>query len=197
MKRFKPSQVDYAFKKLEKKAQKCGFTKPELREGMNVEKEHADVTGGGALITAKIAAAHLCERTDYYKRIKKYVEPRGRLNGPAGEFSSSSFYITEDDVQEVKVSGARKNEVKFLGAYIDLVQVAPEVDLRIVFRKKAYETHQRLSHLDYARAGKLVLQFYPVGSPRNLVITLTPAANARFQVWLDFIEEAGWLLTVV
>lgn len=79
MKKFKQSQVNYAFKKLEKKARSCGFTKKALTEGMNVEREHADVTGGGALITAKIAAAHLCERTDYYKRIKKYVEPKGHI----------------------------------------------------------------------------------------------------------------------
>jgi hypothetical protein len=41
---------------------------------MEVEREHRDVTKGGVLKTAKIAAAHLCERSDYYRRLKKFVE---------------------------------------------------------------------------------------------------------------------------
>jgi hypothetical protein len=45
-----------------------------LREGMAVEREHADVTKRDALLTAKIALAHLRERRDYYKRLKQYVE---------------------------------------------------------------------------------------------------------------------------
>lgn len=68
------SSLSYAAKKLEKKMQACGVTKAQLREGMKVEREHADVTKRGVEKTARIALAHLCERPDYYKRLKKYVE---------------------------------------------------------------------------------------------------------------------------
>ena len=42
--------------------------------GVNSEMEHADVTGGDLVTTAKIALAHLKERPDYYTLLKKYVE---------------------------------------------------------------------------------------------------------------------------
>jgi hypothetical protein len=61
-------------KRLPAKTRACGITPAALREGMEIEREHRDVTKGGVLATAKIAASHLCERSDYYKRIKKYVE---------------------------------------------------------------------------------------------------------------------------
>lgn len=64
-----------ALKRLSKRSQACsGLTPDSLREGMEIEREHRDVTKGAVLKTAKIAAAHICERPDYYKRIKKYVE---------------------------------------------------------------------------------------------------------------------------
>jgi len=46
----------------------------DLLVGMNVEREHADVTRCSPLLSAKIAAAHLRERHDYYRRLKRYVE---------------------------------------------------------------------------------------------------------------------------
>lgn len=52
------------------------YGKHEVDMGMDVEKEHDDVTHGDKLKTAKIAAAHLKERPDYYKKLKKYVEPK-------------------------------------------------------------------------------------------------------------------------
>ena len=45
-----------------------------LLAGMNVEREHADVTRCSPLLSAKIAAAHLRERGDYYRRLARYVE---------------------------------------------------------------------------------------------------------------------------
>jgi len=62
--------------RLGRKAKACGITPAALREGMEVEREHRDVTRGGALKTAKIAAAHLCEKggRTYYKRLKRFVE---------------------------------------------------------------------------------------------------------------------------
>lgn len=49
-----------------------------LRAGMNVEREHRDIGScHSPTLAAKIAMAHLRERADYYRRLKKYVE-RGR-----------------------------------------------------------------------------------------------------------------------
>jgi len=67
-----------AMKKLPKKTQACGFTPAELREGMEIEREHRDVTKGRVGTTAKIAASHLCEDRRYYKKLKKYVEKKGK-----------------------------------------------------------------------------------------------------------------------
>lgn len=50
------------------------MTAEALREGMEIEREHRDITKGRVGQTAKIAAAHICERPDYYTRIKRYVE---------------------------------------------------------------------------------------------------------------------------
>lgn len=68
------SSVAYAMSHLKRQVDRCGITATQLREGMEVEREHGDVTRRGAVKTAKIAAAHICERPDYYKRLKKYVE---------------------------------------------------------------------------------------------------------------------------
>ena len=67
--------VKSALKKLSKSRQACdGMTTAALREGMEIEREHRDITKGRVLDTAKIAAAHICERRDYYRRIKRFVE---------------------------------------------------------------------------------------------------------------------------
>ena len=50
------------------------FDFKEFHEGMNIELEHQDVTGGNLILTAKIAAAHLREVPNYYTLLKKYVE---------------------------------------------------------------------------------------------------------------------------
>jgi hypothetical protein len=55
--------------------------------GMNTELEHQDVTKGNIVKTAKIAAAHLKEKPNYYTLLKKYIEPKnediGGIAGPA------------------------------------------------------------------------------------------------------------------
>lgn len=58
------------------KLDRC-ITAKSLAEGMNVEREHRDVTKGSATTTAKIAAAHLRERCDYYEVLRQ-VERKGR-----------------------------------------------------------------------------------------------------------------------
>lgn len=40
-------------------------------KGMNVELEHADITRGSPILTAKIVLAHLKELPDYYDRLEK------------------------------------------------------------------------------------------------------------------------------
>jgi hypothetical protein len=72
--RISMAQVQRAMKMLGRKVQKCRITPAALREGMEVEREHRDVSHLAVGVTAKIVASHLCERRDYYKRIKRYVE---------------------------------------------------------------------------------------------------------------------------
>jgi hypothetical protein len=45
-----------------------------LLVGMNVEREHQDVTRCSPTQSARIALAHLRERRDYYARLLRYVE---------------------------------------------------------------------------------------------------------------------------
>jgi len=74
--RIPAAQVKRAMKSLGRKVQKCGITPAALRQGMEVEREHKNVSHLALGATAKVAAAHICERRDYYKRIKRYVKPR-------------------------------------------------------------------------------------------------------------------------
>lgn len=57
------------------------FNLGQFMQGMKVEMEHADITGGDPLLTAKIVAAHLREREDYYTALAKIEKacPRGYL----------------------------------------------------------------------------------------------------------------------
>lgn len=48
-----------------------GVDLEEFRMGLEAESEHADVTGGNAIMTALIALAHLREMPDYYTRLRK------------------------------------------------------------------------------------------------------------------------------
>lgn len=56
----------------------CSYTLADLREGMNVEREHSDLIGCSPTKAARIAHAHLCERRDYYQRLERFVEPKRR-----------------------------------------------------------------------------------------------------------------------
>ncbi len=44
---------------------------PGLLEGMNVELEHCDFTDGDAILSARIALAHLREDPQYYRKLKE------------------------------------------------------------------------------------------------------------------------------
>lgn len=52
------------------------FDERQFKMGMEVEKEHKDVTHGDEVETAKIVLAHLREKPDYYTRLQK-VENKG------------------------------------------------------------------------------------------------------------------------
>ncbi len=57
------------------------FSPEEFHMGMNIEMEHQDVTNGNVVKTAKIAAAHLTEKPNYYTLLKKYVEKKKNEDG--------------------------------------------------------------------------------------------------------------------
>ena len=66
------------------------FDLEQFRMGMDVELEHGtrdpqtNVTGDDALMTAKIARAHLNEFPDYYTRLAKMeAEVEGKVKGTA------------------------------------------------------------------------------------------------------------------
>ena len=42
----------------------------QVKDGMNVELEHSDITGGDPILTCRIALAHLRENPNYYKLLK-------------------------------------------------------------------------------------------------------------------------------
>jgi len=67
------------------------FNPDEFHMGMNVEMEHQDVTNGNVVKTAKIAAAHLTEKPNYYTLLKKYVEKKKdeQLVGPGGAINAA------------------------------------------------------------------------------------------------------------
>jgi hypothetical protein len=58
------------------KKMKYKFNPEEFHMGMNVEMEHKDVTNGNVVKTAKIAAAHLTEKPNYYTLLQRYVEKK-------------------------------------------------------------------------------------------------------------------------
>lgn len=46
----------------------------EFTRGMNVELEHGSVTKGDLTVTGMIVQDHLAEVSDYYTKLKRYVE---------------------------------------------------------------------------------------------------------------------------
>ncbi len=62
-------QFNKLYQKLTKK-----YGSKEVDAGLDVEKEHDDITKGNRVKRLKIANAHLKERPDYYELLKKHVE---------------------------------------------------------------------------------------------------------------------------
>lgn len=70
------------------------FSLHDLKVGMNVEREHFDVTKCKPILSARIALAHLRERPDYYVRLKKYVDGIGTIPPfPAGDPDSEIHWL--------------------------------------------------------------------------------------------------------
>ena len=65
-KRFTKVQASLLARKMRVNFSYDGFTLAAFCDGLNVELEHQDVTGGDPELTAMIALAHLRERPDYY-----------------------------------------------------------------------------------------------------------------------------------
>jgi len=71
--RFTVTQAQRALRKLRNLPK--GVTPRKLAAGMNVEREHRDIGScHSPTLAARIALAHLRERPDYYRRLKRYVE---------------------------------------------------------------------------------------------------------------------------
>lgn len=70
----------------------------EFKEGLKVEKEHKDVTGGDPVTTAKIAIAHLKEMPDYYQKLEN-MEKKGEKEG---ENSKKRREIVKNMVKSLK-----------------------------------------------------------------------------------------------
>lgn len=77
----------------------AAFDHEQFKEGMKVEKEHADVTGGDEVETAKIVIAHLKEKADYYDRLEM-VENSSQDVMPPSPIPDIDTII--DPVREVK-----------------------------------------------------------------------------------------------
>ena len=67
------SSLEKLFEKVTKDSDKYSFK--QFKMGFAVEKEHANVTKGDPLKTAKIVMAHLKEVPDYYTKLKKVEKP--------------------------------------------------------------------------------------------------------------------------
>ena len=51
-----------------------GMNLQEYLKGYAAEMEHANVTGGDPMTTARIALVHITEKPNYYSLLEKYVE---------------------------------------------------------------------------------------------------------------------------
>jgi hypothetical protein len=70
-KKFSLQEIQAVAKKLNIDWNKIDWDMAALEQGMNIELEHADITNGDPMMTAKIAIVHLNERPDYYMLLEK------------------------------------------------------------------------------------------------------------------------------
>lgn len=94
---------------------KEGFTLRAFTDGMNVEREHADVSHTAETI-GKIAHAHLKERTDYYERLKEMEAEPVKKAGPyigkrGGKWADPQHTIAWKDKNKTSTRG-KDNETE-------------------------------------------------------------------------------------
>lgn len=117
------------------------FPIEDILEGLNIELEHKDITGGDLEETAKIVIAHLKERKDYYKKLKKYVETK-----------DGSFLINDAvSFHNKKATIMRDGYYKYLAKEVDNKAFYP-MDIVKVYRpaeevKKAYDRFMELKRI--------------------------------------------------
>lgn len=79
----------------------------QFRKGLEVELEHADVTGGHPLMTGKIALAHLVEAPDYYTRLEKAgleADPRAAEETVVAAYDAGAYATNTRDPKEVEAA---------------------------------------------------------------------------------------------
>lgn len=67
------------------------FTPRDLAIGMNVEREHRNITGCSPTMSAKIALAHLREKPNYYVLLRRHVDGLGAKPWDAARHRSQRF----------------------------------------------------------------------------------------------------------
>lgn len=90
-----------------------GVDAEQLREGVRVESEHADVTGGDMETTIRIALAHLREKPDYYTRLRA-VEKGRVVWTPAGlEWEAKEWQQARSRTGSSKWVDSETDEVRY------------------------------------------------------------------------------------
>lgn len=91
-----------------------GLDMDQLRRGIEVEQEHADITNDDPLMTAKIAIAHLREIPDYYTRLDAMeAEAKNKVSQDSGSEKSEdvreSVSATAKALTRQKITMAERN----------------------------------------------------------------------------------------
>lgn len=80
-----------------------GIDLDEFAMGLQVEREHDDVTGGDMKQVAKIALAHLREVPDYYTKLKTSVEGQTKVSS-VNEDDQTPSYMNVSSLQSIKAN---------------------------------------------------------------------------------------------
>ena len=127
----------------------------DLARGMSAELEHRDVTGSDALLSAKIALAHLKERPDYYDLLARLEKsPRTRAN-PRKRYAVGPDALQLLVQHGIKIPmalyvdaansprGIARLETQVSRAYVDQYRSRDTAEFLFVFfpRKRSVEDH--------------------------------------------------------
>lgn len=101
---FRMAHALRAGEKLRVNWSRVSFTPRDLAVGMNVEREHRNITHCSPTMSAKIALAHLYERPDYYKLLKRHVEGLGEAD-LLRRYSTASKDLDEEQIEMMQAVG--------------------------------------------------------------------------------------------